>query len=283
MPQEHIFLSIAKFENWPNNDLFSIQQVVEEANAHYKMVRNHAEAYVLLYVCSGQLIINQNGIDFTAQPGDTVLLKRHTAHFYYSAGKTPLRILHTTVCGVLCDMLYDLLELNRECVYRKADSSRQLKAMLAYALRPLPVQDRVAYCCGKTAELFYFLHRHIQSHALPAAEMQNKQNDVAFIKVVIDRHLDVFYTNAELAAFLKCSVSTMCKKFKEVYGITPMAYQNRTKIAAVKQQLADPNVSIKEISNQLGFCDPSYLSSYFKKHTGMTAREYRLAAQALNE
>lgn len=276
MQPSRTILSIAKFENWPNDDLFSIQQVVEEASANYRVVRNNAEAYLLLYVSSGRLIVNQNGIVRTAQPGDTVLLKRHTAHLYYSAGKTPLRILHTTVCGSLCDMLYDALHLQKEYIYRQADCSGQLRAMLDYALRPLPVEQRVAYCCGRLTEAFYILHQSDIKTLLTAEHKRTGRTGAHFIKVVIDRHLDTFYSNAELAALMKCSISTMVKNFQSEYGFTPMAYQARTKITAVKQQLENPNLSIKEISHQLGFCDPSYLSSYFKKHAGITARAYRL-------
>lgn len=271
MPSNRIFLSLAPFENWPNNDLFSIQQVVDEACTGYRVARKYAETYVLLYIVSGALTVNQNGIDYTAQAGDTVLLRRHTAHLYYAADARPLHILHTTVCGPFCDDLYDFFGLHKACVYPQTDCSGPLKAMLAYAQRPLPVEDRVTYCCGKIAEAFHLLYRQTRT----AAPAESGQADIRFIQVVIDRHLDMFYSNAALAALMRCSVSTMVKKFKAAYGLTPLAYQDQVKIAAVKRQLETSELSVKQISHQLGFCDPSYLSSYFKRHTGLTARAYR--------
>lgn len=61
------------------------------------------------------------------------------------------------------------------------------------------------------------------------------QTTAAFIKVVIDRHLDKFYTNSELALFMKYSVSTMLRQFKKEFGITPMKYQESLKLEEIKK------------------------------------------------
>ena len=98
---------------------------------------------------------------------------------------------------------------------------------------------------------------------------------VAYAKVVIDRHIEKFYSNEELAEFLKCSVSAFTKNFKKKYGITPIEYQKQKKIESAKQLLISDTLSVKEIANHLGFCDAAYFSAYFKKYTGLTPKEYK--------
>ncbi|UKB78301.1 helix-turn-helix domain-containing protein [Chryseobacterium sp. MEBOG07] len=46
-------------------------------------------------------------------------------------------------------------------------------------------------------------------------------------------------------------------------------------ISQSKLLLRNQSISIKEISYQLGFSVPGHFSSYFKKHTGVSPKEYR--------
>ena len=41
--------------------------------------------------------------------------------------------------------------------------------------------------------------------------------------------------------------------------------------------LANPNLRIDEIAAQLGYVDSSYFTRVFKKHVGMSPRQYRLS------
>lgn len=47
-------------------------------------------------------------------------------------------------------------------------------------------------------------------------------------------------------------------------------------IQKIKIMLKSSNISVQEISYQLKFPDQSFFARYFKKHTGMSPREYRL-------
>ena len=68
------------------------------------------------------------------------------------------------------------------------------------------------------------------------------------------------------------------KLFKEEAGENFIEYLTRLRIMKAKELLPDPQVSIKEISIQIGYGDPNYFSRIFKKQTGMTPREYRESA-----
>ena len=58
-------------------------------------------------------------------------------------------------------------------------------------------------------------------------------------------------------------------------GYSPLAYQTRLRIERAKDLLRNTSLRVSEIAAQIGYQNPMYFSSTFKKHTGMTPLEYR--------
>lgn len=64
--------------------------------------------------------------------------------------------------------------------------------------------------------------------------------------------------------------------FKSVVGLPPLEYMTKLRINQAKILLyQNPLLSIKEIALACGFCDSLYFSTCFKKHIGISPREYR--------
>ncbi|MBQ9965382.1 MAG: helix-turn-helix transcriptional regulator [Clostridia bacterium] len=269
MKKESLIISQCYFENWPNDNPFSIQQITNVSRTNRKVERKYSESYALEYIISGEIEVNEGGVVTVASAGDTLLLRRHTPHFYNDAINKNVRAIHTTFCGSMCDLLYDNYGLSARVVYKGVDISKQLKAMLDFSIKNKDINEQTAYCSGVIAEIFYKLYLSL------VGDETQISGTVAYAKVVIDRHIEKFSSNEELAEFLKCSVSTFTKNFKKKYGITPIEYQKQKKIESAKQLLIDGKLSVKEIANHLGFCDAAYFSAYFKKYTGLTPKEYK--------
>lgn len=262
-----------KFENWPNDNLFSIQHVIEESFTRINVKKPNAECYQIIYVFSGSLNIISNGISYTANAGDTAFLEKNSVQQYYSDG--PIHIIFTNFCGPLSEEITDCLKSASKPVYQSFNSGEFLRDIIYRCRKEPEIKTRIAYSIGKITNILYSMY---ETGIIIPEKGENQyagQTTAAFIKVVIDRHLDKFYTNSELALFMKCSVSTMLRQFKKEFGITPMKYQESLKLEEIKKRLKSSPYSIKEISQQLGFCEQSYLSSFFKKHAGISAKEYR--------
>ncbi|MBQ7040000.1 MAG: helix-turn-helix transcriptional regulator [Clostridia bacterium] len=68
--------------------------------------------------------------------------------------------------------------------------------------------------------------------------------------------------------------TSLCKKFKAEYGTTILNYITKLKINESKAYIRANELSITEISEKLGFNSIHYFCRLFKKHTGLSPKEY---------
>jgi len=62
---------------------------------------------------------------------------------------------------------------------------------------------------------------------------------------------------------------------KEVSGLTVMQWINRKVIQNAKMLLRHSDLRIYEVSDKLGFANPSFFSKFFRRETGMTPAQFR--------
>ncbi len=68
-------------------------------------------------------------------------------------------------------------------------------------------------------------------------------------------------------------LSSICKK---VSGKNPMRWITENAMQDCYSLLKDTDLSVKEISNRLGFPNPSFFGQYFREQAGVTPMEYRI-------
>ena len=78
----------------------------------------------------------------------------------------------------------------------------------------------------------------------------------------------------ELAAMCFLSTARFYELFHDCTGMTPLQYRSKLLLDRAETLLRFGGVSISEISQMLGFSDPSYFSRFFKKHTGGPPTRY---------
>lgn len=88
-----------------------------------------------------------------------------------------------------------------------------------------------------------------------------------------------------IAKELTYSSDYLTHTFKKEMGLSVSEYILNTKIE-ISKNLLKSNLSIAQVSAEIGFCDQSYFAHMFKKKTGISPREYKrsleLAQKARN-
>ena len=122
----------------------------------------------------------------------------------------------------------------------------------------------------RTHGLFFLLLDSISRHSAES-DLQNTK--------LIQKIKGMLYGADELSLekiALRCGISGsgLRKKFKESVGISPTEYRINAKLSRAKNLLESTDMTVNEISDKLNFYDAAYFCKVFKKHIGVTPKEY---------
>ena len=121
-------------------------------------------------------------------------------------------------------------------------------------------------------------------------EIRKPYEDQRYLEGGADRHADELIaqiqfwmrTNLsstldlnEVAAQFNMSQRSFTRRFKAATGTKATDYWQQVRIESAKDLLSSSNLSIQEISFEVGYSDQGYLTRVFKKHLGQTPKEYR--------
>ena len=91
----------------------------------------------------------------------------------------------------------------------------------------------------------------------------------------IEQNLDKELRLTELAALVYMSPFHFARLFKCSTGAPPHQFVIRQRIARASAFLAQPELSIAEISRRVGFRTPSHFTTAFRRVSGVTPSGYR--------
>ncbi|GAA6203753.1 helix-turn-helix domain-containing protein [Thalassotalea sp. SU-HH00458] len=136
---------------------------------------------------------------------------------------------------------------------------------------------------GKTAA------QHVERNF--SHEIRKPYEEQRYLEGAVDKHSDELIiqiqfwmqTNLNSSLSLKdvaeqfgISQRTFTRRFKNAIGISAINYWQQLKVEAAKELLASSNLSIQEISYQVGYQDQSHFTKLFKKSLSTTPKDYRL-------
>ena len=94
----------------------------------------------------------------------------------------------------------------------------------------------------------------------------------------IDAHYREDISMQDAAAALRYSDAYFCKLFKQCFKVNFSAYLNEYRVNRARQLMLDPRLNMKDIGAAVGYSDANYFTRVFKRLTGQTPSEYRMAA-----
>ena len=154
---------------------------------------------------------------------------------------------------------------------------------LDYLLKPYNVQ-----------ELVFAVEEAIRQVAAPTAHFtpapvaepvrreENEDARTAIMRAEISSFIENHYwediSMQDAAAVLRYSDAYFCKLFKQCFKVNFSAYLNQYRVDKAKKLILDSRLSLKDVGTAVGYSDANYFTRVFKRLTGQTPSEYRLAA-----
>ncbi len=224
--------------------------------------------FTLVYVTRGQgLYRDERGIEVSVKAGDAIMVFPGIEHWY---GPPP---------GESWDEFYMVFEGAVFDLWRSTGCLDQDRPVVS--LRPMDFwRDRILGLIeGSRAQTESELMREtvrlqeLLADIVQAAE-QDMVDDIAWLeqaKSAIARTMDVRLA----AARMEQSYEGFRKRFRKLSGRSPGRYRTSLIMERACQMLGEPGVLLRDISDELGFCDEYHFSRQFSKTVGWSPSEYR--------
>ncbi len=105
-----------------------------------------------------------------------------------------------------------------------------------------------------------------------------KQDDNAMISIAkqyIEDNIQTAPTVADVARYCYLSTKQLTRIFQRFEGVTPGEYIMYKRVDRIEKLLADPTLTLKQISSMMHFENEYYFNAFFKKHAGMPPGAFR--------
>lgn len=228
----------------------------------------------LFFCLSGAGQFNIAGKLYPVQPDDLVIVNPQVDHTETSLEANPLEYIVLGIEGI-------------EFLFGGADGSftilncRAQRERIRFLLRTLMQEvdlnaDGCETVCGDLLEvLLIWLVRANNLQLRPYESVKRRTKECATIKRYLDENFRENISLDQLAEMVHINKYYLAHSFQKEYGISPITYMMRQRIAESKYLLANTDYSLSQIASLLGFSSLSYFSQCFRKAEQISPTTYR--------
>ena len=132
------------------------------------------------------------------------------------------------------------------------------------------------YECQLVEDYIRLMERIIRHTAEGIHQAADRRNSlIRDCESYIGGHYEKCTSVAEIARAIGTNSSYLSRIFKEATGRTIIQTLNQRKIEKAKEFLSSGDMKIYEVADALGFENTTYFSHFFKKHTGVSPKDYK--------
>lgn len=273
-----------------NNIDASISKVKSKNTCLFNYI-NKSDLLIIGYCLEGQKTINYRG-EHTIKKGEVfyfrpkedfrIKFSGHSFLYYFIDLSYFKQSLSCKKHGRACKRLYCKSYGDQICSRGEIIVEKVPYAMNAYGneirkIKDIEVNNFLEYTNLK-GQLFNYLNWFIKLRQSKDSALHKKRCGSCYAtkakKIILD-NIEEVLTVKEIAEKLDISIYRLQNSFKKVEGTTVYNFIRKTKIDHSKILLQESDLLIIDISQKLGYENPSKFSTAFKNITSYTPSEYR--------
>lgn len=137
-----------------------------------------------------------------------------------------------------------------------------------------PVGYEAEICCN-TLKIFLQLERSSSRGLDESVVLTSTNQKIYEIADYMSQHMDSIASLEELAQHFFISKYYLCHKFREVTGLSVIAFLNMIRVQRAKVLLSENNLSVAQIAVATGCTSVARFTEIFRRLEGVTPHEYR--------
>ncbi|HFU3946737.1 TPA: AraC family ligand binding domain-containing protein [Streptococcus suis] len=259
-----------------NFDLNVDHYGAEQCDSGYSFGPTIRDNYVLHFITNGKGKISINGETTELTAGDIFVLPKNQSIFYQADENSPWTYTWVGFSGSRAETILSHTRLLEKYFLHSHLESDILKKMIDInqtEVQSLPMITELILI-GHLNQLLAALVQEFPNDSLKEASTLAKTYVHHAIKIIHSQYNSPIKVSA-IAEKLALSRSYLYKIFKQETGYSIKDYIVQVKMNHACQLLANPDLSITEIANSVGYQDPLTFSSAFKNQYHQSPSDYR--------
>ncbi|MED4959576.1 AraC family transcriptional regulator, partial [Paenibacillus macerans] len=160
------------------------------------------------------------------------------------------------------------------------ETAERLDKLFARISRKPPEDAGVLLNCRRHAVLLEKLDWRMRRYAKGSRHRKPAETDHPEINAILDylqQHYEGDISLQAMAKYVSMDENYLSGLFKKKTGDTFINYLQKLRVDEAKFYLKETELTVAEIGERCGFANPSYFFKIFKRWTGLTPNEYRMA------
>lgn len=243
-----------------------------EARRRYRVIRENYKSYLILYTTEGLGVLKYRGQTISLKRGDVFFIDCEDAQEYYTAegcGLWRFKFIHLFASNT--KEYFQIFSQEGSYLIHHSNPAAldELFGDLfrCVKLSPAMHEERIAQILLSVLTELVIARRF--------KDEKRYQNFMTQATQYIQKHYRQKLSLEEIAASCRMSPFHFSRQFKAATGFSPYEYLIKYRLDVAKQLLGTTDLTISQISDQVGFCSSSSFIAAFKKHAGVTPASYR--------
>lgn len=236
------------------------------------------EGYKLVFVIKGKGSLTVGDASYVLEAGDMFALFPKERHEYRSDPDDPWEIMWVAFSGRISPNIMDELGLTEKDYIRKNIVNPSIKKTLTTLIHALGDREDVSRLAA-TGQ-FYVLLSYLKQAAGLMKRTSESGRSISCVEQAarfIEQNYYIDLDVQTLCDYVSYSRSYLSRVFHQETGFTIPEYINKIRMENAMELLRETALPLREIAASVGIHDSFYFSKLFKKYTGRTPREFRLA------
>lgn len=280
-----VFKLYGENKAWSTPDLLHCESIPKRSSLHHWEIKphRHADLFQLLYVQRGQAVVDIEGKRNDVLEAAIQVIPPLTVHgFQFSENiEGYVLTLGAPLVTRLESQLGAPLTVLASCgCYPVGRDRRSINALFAALLEEYegsaPARDVAMH--SLVSVLMVWTSRHRQLNTPPSNRGERDQHLLSHFIKLVEQHYREHLSVEIFASRIGVSSVHLNSLCRELAGQTALQIIHQRLLLEAKRNLTYTNMSISQLSDSLGFSDPTYFSRFFRRLGGQTPNAFRQSA-----